>query len=376
MAVGEDFGKGVFDAQTGGGQPPAAPPTPAAPPASFGDKVKAALDKTPPKAAEPPAADPASETDSTPAAPPSLAERVKALGFADVSDDTEAIDRVLKAFEERNQRAVELERQLRQAEELEAYRQQLAQQKPTEPESKEPESTSQTWWNPPQVDQAAIELYRSDDGNGWKPETPPQIRIQGEQYQKYVNEWANKLVRNPIEALKPFAEQIKQQLLAEIDGHLEGRRQAETEAQFINRVQQENPWLWETDPVTKQPKVGLDGRSVPSTEGSRMMGYLQRAEQIGIRGAQAQWEYAMQQRELEKIKAQQTQTQAQKTAQEEAEKRKQELLARAAPNVQGRAGFTPPVGQPGHGIPRKTNASFGDKVLAAMKANGVVGAAP
>jgi hypothetical protein len=336
--------------------------------------VKAALDKTPPKAAEPTAGDPA--TDPANAAPPSLAERVKALGFADVSDDTEAIDRVLKAFEERSQRTADLERQLRQAEELETYRQQLAQQQKPEPEAKGPESTSQTWWNPPQVDQAAIELYRSDDGGGWKPETPPQIRIQGDQYQKYVNEWASKLVRNPIEALKPFAEQIKQQLLADLDGHLEGRRQAETEAQFLGRVRQENPWLWEIDPVTKQPKVGMDGRYVASTEGSRMTAYLQRAEQIGVRGAQAQWEYAMQQRELEKIKSQQTQTQAQKTAQEEAEKRKQELLQRAAPNVANRAGFTPPVGQPGHGIPRQRTATFGEKVAAAMKANGAVGAAP
>lgn len=364
-----EFGAGVFDppATTGAAAEHTQsaqttqtdlPATPAK--TSPLDDFRDALQKA--QAAQP-AATP--ETPAQPAVSPGLADRVKALGFADVKDDAEAMDRLLQAYEQERLAKAQYEEQLRLAAELERQKTAPATQPAADPGAA---AKPTDWWSPPQVDMDLIESFKTD--TGWKPETPPQVRVQAEQYEKYIRGWTDKLVRNPIEALKPMFEAAKKEWMAEVVQSLQTEQQTQQQLHeqqaFVQGAIAENAaWLFEKDPLTNKPKEGT-----PSIEGRQFMEFLAQAEQFGIADPKAQWKYAMDQRELARLKAGLTQQQQSEQAAQVAQQKKNELLQRAIPNAP-RNGATPPVGEPGHGQPQARQESPGRQFLAEARAAGL-----
>lgn len=311
---------------------PAVPETPAPEVQKTpGEALIAKLAETPP-------------VETTPAAP-SLAERLKSeFGFENVANDTEAVERLIEFNKqtkaEYGQKVADALAELRT---LKGTTQ--AEQPPP------PAEQSTGWkWEPPAVDMALVQQYRTADG--WKPETPPQVRQQAEAWQAYHDKWANGLVRDPMNTLVPLIEDRARKIAEEM---LQRTTVAQREAEAQKRIVADNPWLWDKNPVTGQP----DPQKL-SAEGQRMNQWMLEMANLGGSFEQ-QWQYAMEKRELEQYRAKQNSAGALETA----EQKKRELLARGLPE---RSGSIPKPGEPGA---QNKRISSGQQLVQRLQREGV-----
>lgn len=227
-----------------------------------------------------------------------LKDRVAELGFKDVASDEEAQQRLLEAFTQKS--AVEQQYQ-QQMEMLRWQMQQLmAQQNQQVPAQQTPTQQARPgWWTPPQTNEQLRQQYiagKADDGSvQWKPNTPPQLIQEYEAEQAYYADWAQKLVRNPQEALAGFKQEIledaKRQIQAELSQQA-ARQQAES---FVEQQIRENEdLLYQKDPVTKQIRRDFQGNAMLTEAGVRMESILAELESSGMTNEVARWKYAQQ----------------------------------------------------------------------------------
>lgn len=277
------------------------------------------------------------------------AKMLAELGFTDVKDDDEAFERVVSAY--------------KQTREIKSHVDQVLgelKQQQVKPEFEPAQQVDGGWWNPPQVDLNLAQQYRTADG--WKPDAPPDVRRQYDAYQAYVNQWAEKLVKNPDQALKPILEAEFNRLFEEKYGQVSATQK---EAELRDRTFAENQWLFEVDPVTKRPATSHDGLPVLSAEGKLLDAYFREAEQMGVQGFSNQWKYALTLHKANKAATQSTQTTTTTDAQKTAEEKRRELLAAGAPN---RAGSVPTAGT---NPPANRNLTPGQRFVQNAQRNGV-----
>jgi hypothetical protein len=297
-----------------------------------------------------------------PPAQPSLVDTLSNLGFQDVSDDN-AQDRLVQSFSQQQQQINELRRQNEQMQQLAAYGNQYLHQQQAQSQPQQPQQEG--WWAPPDVDTELINKFRvrGEDGRmSWRQDTPPEIRSRGEAYDAYVEKWADDLVNRPHEALPKIIE-------AEFDRLFQERYQSVSEQQrqeqVMNAIITENSnWIYQLDPVTNRPAVGVDGRPRVTQAGQVAMQHLQRAESMGIQRPEDQWQFVM-----TALAANAPRQQEQ--APQSREDSNMDHLRRAAQNTANRDGSLETPEQP-LSTSQNKNLSAGHKLLAELRADGQI----
>lgn len=313
------------------------------------DPVQPEVINTPAPAA--PEVTPAVETTTEQTLSPRLTRLKEEFGFEDVRDEGEAFDRLLSYTQNLKN---DFSSQLQSA---------LAELKQSAQPTTAPPATTQDakagWtWAPPAVDLQLVSQYRTADG--WKEGTPVEIRQGFEARQRYFDNFAQKLVSDPAGALDPLLEEKFNAFFEQRFGQVAAQQQ---EVAFQQQVYSENSWLWEPDPVTKQPVVGR-----LSAEGQALNQHFIEAQQDGHSFAQA-WKYALAcHRAAKAEQAARTTTQA-KTAEEINAQKKADLLRRAAPGL-NRSGSLPTPAEP-RSTQQNRRLSAGERLLQNAQRNGV-----
>jgi hypothetical protein len=235
---------------------------------------------------------------SHPATPASLVDRLGEIGFSDIADDEDGINRLIEAFQSSQHQAEERGRQLDAAQPLVNYgNQYLAQQAQQNqvPAATTPEAVTNPW-NPPKYDAAATERYREinpETGTGqWKTDTPAEIRANADAYQAHIEDWSHRLTTEPDKALAPIVNHMIEQRLQEFRSSFDTERTQEQEDSFWGVVRERNPWLFHLDPVTNQPMNDpRTGDPMLSPAGISISQHMDRLEGLG--DPRQVWEYAV-----------------------------------------------------------------------------------
>ena len=315
-----------------------------------GEKLAAAL-----------AADQAAEaTDAPVEAQPTLAQRLGELGFADVKDDSEAVERLLEAFKKQKE---QYDSDVRYA--LDEIRNlKIQNSRPIQTDDVAREQISDTrsgWdWKPPAVDSYAVTQYRNADGS-WKDGTPDTVKHQAAALENYRNAFANKFVADPENALSPLLEKK----FNEYFDRKFSQVQSQTREQSArDKILTDNAWIFEMDPVTKRPLRSGNGDYQLSAEGKIIdMLVAEARDEVGIPTFAGQWKYAE-----AMYKARKASSLSPDQARAISDQKKQDLIARAAPGVQ-RAGSLPTPGAP----PKSQNRrlTFGQAFAQSVQRDGV-----
>lgn len=235
------------------------------------------------------------------------------LGFENVSDEKEAFDRLVSAYQTKHQIAEQVQAALA---ELKAQ--------PTEFAPAPVQDAQQPSWKPPKIDKQLVAQYRTADG--WKEGTPESVKVQYDAYVRARDSFANSFLDDPEQALGPLIEQAANKL---IEQRLNAVTAAQQEQNAVEKALTDNPWLFEKDPVSGQVL-----RSKLSAEGQLFDQHFKEMEGAGFDKA---FRYAMAMHNLAKSQAQNKTETAAQTAQEINAQKKQELITRAGgtPNRTG-----------------------------------------
>lgn len=209
-----------------------------------------------------------------------LLQRLQSLGFQGVTDEKQATERLLAAYEiaeqQRAQQQANMEYLRNQALVMQSQLAQISQQAPQAGAGAKylpagQQQPEDPWPQIPQIDyatQQAIQRFRNEDGT-WKPETPPNIIQTFMQFEGAIDNWQRKLVTNPREALRPLIEHEARRLLREEFGaepkELVQRMDVDgSQAEAARAWESVEPWMWQADPRTGQPM-----RNMPTEFGAR-----------------------------------------------------------------------------------------------------------
>lgn len=235
------------------------------------------------------------------------------------------------------------------------------------------QQAAQNWWKAPEFDpEWEKALYRDASGNlrvhdGYDP----LIAQKYLNFTRHVQDVQRRMALDPIGTLKPGLEQMVREMAGQlIQQHL-GQYQEQV---YASNLLQSNPWMYETDPNTKQPVYDPMGRPVLSEFGRAYRGYVQEAVQLGLHTSQAQDKYArgMVQRDymMRQFQAQQQagqQQQQQTMAQQQQQAANQNFLQQAAAARHPNAGNAV---NPGPGAPQQPKR-LSERLMASMTQNGI-----
>lgn len=164
----------------------------------------------------------------SPAAPETFLDQVKSLGFENIASDEDARARLLESYRQQQERLSGIETRIREIEPLAKYGAEyletLRGAPPSHHQPQQPQAQPQAqrgWWNPPQVDQQIVQKYRRsapDGGVAWSPDTPAHVRVDAEKHQQYIEDWTNRLIYKPDEALEAPVAAILERKLTELFG--------------------------------------------------------------------------------------------------------------------------------------------------------------
>lgn len=221
-------------------------------------KTELSAVETEPAATEEPVVEATTEPTAAPEKPEFLRRLEADLGFQNVTDESEARDRLLDfALREKQERArleAEYQQKLRDLE----YRTvaQAGQQVPTTPAS-----DRKPWQPPVEYPAAATRYLDGADENGqakWKPETPAEIRAQTEKYVAWRDEMQEVMLHRPDRFFNEILPQIiKEQAQAIVEPFYEQRTEEQQKKAFFDEFAEQNAtWLYARDPSTGKPEVG------------------------------------------------------------------------------------------------------------------------
>jgi hypothetical protein len=338
---------------------PEVPATPAAPPQTAGQKLAQTL------AASTPETPPLAETVEP--AKPTFVERLKAeFGFEGVDSDEQAQERLLEAYK-RDRDSLTAAQQ--RAEEQARIAAALATGRTAEPAVPQTAPANDHWWQAPAIDEKMLDLYQTstvDAATGrekvdWRPGTPPELIAQYNRHEATIKEWTENLVRRPHEVLPKIIAYEARRIVQE---ELSQSQQQQQAVSFLDNFRNENPWLFNIDPVTNKPAMA-DGRFGLSPEGQKFQSYLTEAEQLGIADVQKQFAYANRLRAADIASSKALPNAADVNAQ-----RKRELLAAGAGGgIPDKSGSVPtPASQ---GRTQNQNLSAGEKLRLQMIRDGI-----
>jgi len=293
---------------------------------------------------EAPVETPAEETVEEPAAPGFL-ERMTELGFDGVEDESQGRDRLLESYSQLSTQIQELQEQNQNLSQLAQYgNQHLEMLRQQEQQAQQP-AEQKGWWNPPEIDQQAVDRYRKSVTNPetgevtqeWVDGTPAGIRTQYGTHQQYLENWVDGLAYRPQETLDPVIESVVTRMLDERLSELQAAQRADRFAERV--VEEDGGWLYEVDPRTNQPRVDpITGDRILTADGKRVMEYSQYARSIGISDPVQQWEYATAMHHRDVLAAEHNGATTATTAAQKAVDKKMQHLQNAARGGRGRGG--------------------------------------
>lgn len=333
-------------------------------------------------AAAPPVADttattPAADaTQTTPPAEapaePSVVDLFKQKGFEGVSDEKTAAQRALEAWEQQKAELERLRQEYEQTKPYVEYGRRYLESAHTQPPpaEKEPE-TPQGWWSPPEVNLSLVRHWQetkldpatNEIVTTWKPNAPQDLKAAYDARLLYQEQWTQKFVENPREALEPFRQEILQEARALIDQQYTAKYQEQSVSEFLSSFEQEHAdWLFVKDPVTQKPRLD---QLTPEAE----QYFREAREEFRLADPELICKYALRQRELARATsaAQQASTTAQ--AAQVADQKRREILARNSAGAPNRSGTTPPP--EAKGGQQNRNLSLRQKLQQAFVEDGV-----
>lgn len=181
------------------------------------------------------------------------------LGFQNVTDETEARDRLLefalREKQERQRLEEDYQRRLREME----YRQ-VAQAGQQVPET--PAAERKPWQPPVEYPAAAARYLDGADENGnakWKPETPVEVRAQTDKFIAWRDDMRDAILNRPDvffgEILPAFINEHAQKV---IEPFYEERTAEQQKAAFFEEFKRQHAeWLFQKDPTTGRPGTAL-----------------------------------------------------------------------------------------------------------------------
>lgn len=213
----------------------------------------------------------------------------------------------------------------------------------------------QKFWNPPEV----REEYKRYIVDGQiAADAPLDAKQQLSAYAAYTQEFARKFIADPESTLAPLIEDIARSQAEQLFN--QGLNQHQ-EQLYVRQLEQSNrDWLY-------------DAGGNPTPEGRAIAYYIQEANGLGIRGAQAKWLYATNKLELDLLRSQgvtqpQAQPQAPATPQAQMLQQQRELATRK-PNRNGTEV------RPQRSVPQNTRkVTFEDRLAEQARSAGLLSA--
>lgn len=293
---------------------------------------------------------------ATPALSPFM-QKVSELGFVDVKDENDARDRLLQALEASAQEKAAYEQRIQEQDQFARYGREFLQQQ-QDPAYQQFQAQRQTpqqpaeakqsdWCSIPSIDKERIAKYRELDPTTqewkWKDGTPADVRVSAESYAAEVEKWQSDILTNPKETLTKAIESVARELYQKEFQQFQTQQEVQTFAQQIKT--QNADWLYAKDPRTQQPLINpVSGDPYYSEEGSRVVKFLEHAQQIGISDPREQWNYALALSKFngggQSLPAQSVAAPA-ATPQQAVQTNQVALLKRAAQSNPGRGGSVP-----------------------------------
>lgn len=145
-----------------------------------------------------------------------------------------------------------------------------------------PQKQEEKWWNPPPM-RDAFKRYIVKDENGRDtihPDAPLDAKHALTEYFQYKQDFAEKFLTNPEDALAPMVSRLAQQQAEQI---VSQQLEQAGRQQYIQTLEEQNKdWLY-SDPVNK----------ISSKEGEAAKRYIEQAAQLGISSPEARWQFAL-----------------------------------------------------------------------------------
>lgn len=339
-------------------------PPPETPPESAATPPVAETPVTPaPESAAPPAPETPPE--------PSLLDVFKEKGFEGVTDEKTAAQRALEAWEQQKSELEKVRQDYDQARLYAEYGKKYLESAQTQP-APEPEQKTETgWWSPPAVDLGMVRHYQErklDPATGqetttWKPHAPQALKDAYDQRVLYQEQWTQKFVENPVEALKPFRDEILAEARELIRQEYTEKHQEQTVEQYVSQFERDNAdWLYQKDPVTQKP---LLDRLAPDAE----QFFREAREDFGLSDPEKICKYVLKCRSQAQVSATAQQASTQAQAAQVADQKRREILARNSAGAPNRNGSTLPP-ENGNGQQNRS-LSLRQKLAQAMHDDGV-----
>lgn len=289
MVISEESASAIAEAVAtngGSGQVDAAAPaaTPAVPTETQATETPAAAESAAPTETPAPAA-PAFDFTSA----------VKEIGFQ-VGEKDDAVtlqQRVIEALRQREAEQRRLATELEQQRRTAAMAQELLVQRSAPQQPAAQPQVQRRPYEPPPFDADLLPIYRQtvvDPATGqqvmkWKDGTPPEYIRSAEDYANHIQEWQDKLVTNPKEALAPLIEDMLQERMSKF--YQEQQQQVQAQSFQEQQIQQNAEWLFRRDPMTNQVVYGQ-----LSDKGAEFDSLMREAAQYGVQDFRGQWNYA------------------------------------------------------------------------------------
>lgn len=333
--------------------------------------------EAPPESAPPPAETVTPPETVAPAAPeappePSLIDVFKEQGFENITDEKTAAQRALEAWQARGAELEKLKADYDQARLYAEYGKKYLESAQTQP-APEPEQKTEPagWWSPPAVDLGMVRHYQErklDPATGqettaWKPNAPQSLKDAYDARVLYQEQWTQKFVENPVEALEPFRQQILEEARELIRREYTEKHQEQTVEQYVSQFERDNAdWLYQKDPVTQKP---LLDRLAPDAE----QFFREAREDFGLSDPEKICKYVLKCRSQAQVSATAQQASTQAQAAQVADQKRREILARNSAGAPNRNGSTLP---PENGSSQQNRSlSLRQKLAQAMHDDGV-----
>lgn len=354
---------------------------------------EAQVDVAAPEAAETESGSGAEQKNAVPQPEPQTAEaalheRLTELGLADVTPEN-AQERALEALSQEREERERIEREYETARPYLAAGQQYYQltndpawqefQRSRQAPKAAAETKSDARYEPIKFDQRLVDRFyerrinqdTQSEERAWRPDTPPSLRQEYEQAQVSIAERAQAMVNDPAGYFGPLIEQHVERKFADLSQSFESKIQqtqhANSEEQAIAEFETANPWVFELDAISRQPKQDRNtGQPVLSADGYALYGRAADLQRKGLTAEEA-IQFAAQERELRLLRAEQTRQQGASAAQETREIKQQAFLKRRAGHTPSRAGSLQPSTRP-----QNRNVRPGQEFLANLQESGAV----
>jgi hypothetical protein len=202
-----------------------------------------------------------------------------------------------------------------------------AQQAPAQPVAQPQQKKEESWWNPPQL-RDAYKRYIVKDEHGRDTiatDAPLDARHAITEFFQYKQNFADKFLSNPEEALAPMVTRLAQQQAEQI---VRGQLEETSRVQYVQSIEQQNrDWLY-------------DANGNVSPEGEAARTYIEQAASLGIASPQARWDYALKmvERDLQtQVLASQTRAESQQAFQRQLDQVVPASVVPSAPPKQSQA---------------------------------------